>query len=210
MKIKIRVSGASIIAIPINPSIVPPLRKSNPSRGGKGIPPAAGPRIRKAVQDLGPNSNFSTVLLDECPKPEIINRIRTHLKCDVVGVIEFGIKNGWHLHIVHKRSLADADKILSNYGEVHSRKIENINRTTWYMTKSIGIMPPSDYPKSWYFCSRDLGRDEVFYIDSTIVEVMSVGVWEIKDYYLIAVNTITTLAHLKKLPPYRDDGEANS
>ncbi len=202
MKIKIRVSGGSIIAIPIYPNVPPKNLNSPRPRGRKGLPRAAGPRIRKSVQELGPKANFSTVLLDECPSPGIINRIRTHLKCDAVGVIEFGIKNGWHLHIVHTRSIADANKILSNYGRSHTEKILNVNRTAWYLTKSIGIMAPSEHPKSWYFCSRDLGRDEIFYIDSTVLEVMRVGDWEIKDYYLITENTITTLAHLKKLPRY--------
>jgi hypothetical protein len=202
MKIKIRVSGASIIATPINPTITPKSNKSHLSRGGKGLPAGAGTRIRNAVNELGPDATFSTVLLDECPDSKILNRIRTHLQCDAVGIIEFGVKNGWHLHIVHQRSLADANKILSNYGTVHSRKIENVNRTAWYMTKSIGIMPPSEHPKSWYFCSRDLGRDEIFYIDSTMVEVCAVGEWQEREYYFLAVNTITTLAHLKKLPRY--------
>lgn len=202
MKIKIRVSGSHIIAIPIHSTIPPKNLNPHHPRGGRGIPPAAGPRIRKSVHELGPNANFSTVLLDECPSPEIINRIRTHLKCDAVGVIEFGIKNGWHLHIVHLRSIPDAQKILSNYGRVHTKKILNVNRTAWYLTKSIGIMPPSEHPKSWYFCSRDLGRDEIFYIDSTMVEVCAVGQWEQREYYFLAVNTSTTLAYLKKLPPY--------
>lgn len=200
MKIKIRLSGEKIIAIPIISSMPPSSTSVNTPRGRRGIPPAAGPRIRKAVHELGPDANFSTVLLDECPTPQIINRIRTHLDCDAVGVIEFGIKNGWHLHIVHLRSLEDAKKILSNYGEVHSRKIDSVSRTAWYLTKSIGIMPPSEHPKSWYFCSRHLGKDEVFYIDSTVLEVCAVGQWVQKDFYLITDRTYTTVAYLKNLP----------
>jgi hypothetical protein len=205
MKIKIRVSGRNIIATPINPTIPPKSNKSHLSRGGKGLPAGAGNRIRNAVHELGPSATFSTVLLSECPDSKILNRIRTHLQCDAVGVVEFGIKNGWHLHIIHLRSVEDAQRILSNYGRCHHEQVREGGRSAWYLTKSVGIMPPSDHPKSWYFCSRNLGRDEIFYVDSTLLEVCSVGVWQIKDYYLIAVNTITTLSHLKKLPRYPEE-----
>jgi hypothetical protein len=205
MKIKIRVSGRHIIATPINSTIPPKSNKSHLSRGGKGLPAGAGNRIRNAVHELGPSATFSTVLLDECPDSKILNRIRTHLQCDAVGVVEFGIKNGWHLHIIHLRSVEDADKILSNYGRCHHEQVREGGRSAWYLTKNIGIIPPSEHPKSWYFCSRDLGRDEIFYIDSTVLEVTAVGVWQIKDYFLIAVNTFTTLNHLKKLPRYPEE-----
>jgi hypothetical protein len=211
MKIKIRISGRIISATPINPNISLPSPENSKisPRGSKGIPPSAGRRIRNAVDELGPDATFSTILLDECPNPEIINRIRTHIKSDCVGVIEFGIQNGWHIHLVHLRSIQDAHKILSNYGRCHHEKVRHGGKTGWYLTKSIGAAPPSEYPKSWYFCSRDLGRDEIFYVDSTIMEVCSTGVWKICEFCLITENTFTTLAHLKKLPPWLDH-EGNS
>jgi hypothetical protein len=204
MKIKIRVSGRIITATPINPNISPPHReniKITP-RGSRGLPPSAGRRIRNAVDELGPDAIFSTILLDECPNSEIINRIRTHIQSDCVGVIEFGVQNGWHIHIVHMRSIQDAHKILGNYGRCHHEKVRDKGRSGWYLTKSIGIMPESEHPKSWYFCSRDLGRDEIFYVDSTLLEVRAIGTWKVCEFCIITIKTFTTLAHLKKLPPW--------
>lgn len=204
MKIKIRISGRTISATPINSSITVPPREKIGHRGEKGLPPGAGRRIRSAVEELGPDALFSTVLLSECPTPQIINRIRTHLESPAVGVIEFGVKNGWHLHIVHLRDQDDATKILSNYGENHHEPVRDNGRSAWYLTKGIGILPKSEYPKSWYFCSRSLGRDETFYIDSTLQKVMEVGTWQILEFCIVADRTYTTIAHLKNLPVWDD------
>lgn len=168
------------------------------------MPSSAGRRIRNAVEELGPDALFSTVMLDECPKPELINRIRTHISSPCVGVIEYGVKNGWHIHLVHLREKGDATKILENYGEVHHEKVRDKGRSAWYLTKSIGIMPESEHPSSWYFCTRALGRDEVFYVDSTMMEVQRIGTWKILDFCIVTDRTITTLVHLKKLPPWED------
>lgn len=205
VKIKIRISGASIIAIPIYPTIPPPPSNKNLPRGRHGLPKSSAPRIRSAVGEIR-NANFSTIFFTEYPDAKIINRIRTHLNTKCVGVIEYGIKNGWHLHIVHDLDIDIADRILKNYSDKrHHKKIDNINRTAWYMTKSCGDIPPcGDLPSHWYFCSRDLGREEIFYIDSTMVEVCSVGIWEEREYYFLTPNTFTTLAHLKKIPIWRE------
>lgn len=212
MKIKIRISGGIISASPVNPNISLPSReniKISP-RGSKGLPPSAGRRIRNAVEELGPDAIFSTILFEKCPTPAIINRIRTHLKSPCVGVIEFGIKNGWHIHLVHNRSIEDAHKILSNYGRCHHEKIKDSRRTAWYLTKSIGEIPPSEHPKSWYFCSRELGREEIFYINSTLEEVRGCGgIWRIFEFCILTENTFTTSANLKKLPRWRDPEKQN-
>lgn len=208
VKIKIRISGSTISASPVNPTSVSAPSRENikiSPRGSKGLPPSAGRRIRNAVEELGPDAIFSTILLDACPTPQLINRIRTHLASPCVGVIEFGIQNGWHIHLVHLRSIEEAAKILSNYGRSHHEKIRDCRRTAWYLTKSIGVAPPEEHPKSWYFCSRDLGQEEVFYVDSTLAEVRSCGgIWRICEFCIITQSTFTTIAKLKKLPPWRD------
>ena len=204
MKIKIRISATKIIATPINPSISVSRGDRIHNRGELGLPPSAGRRIRNAVEEIGESSLFSTVLLDECPTPEIINRIRTHLAVPCVGVVELGCKNGWHLHIVHGLDKDDAAKILENYGTTYHRKIDNVGKTAWYMTKNIGIKPSGQHPISWYFCSRDLGRDEVFYVDSTLKEIRLTGSWIILEFCIICDRSYTTVAHLKKLPIWED------
>jgi hypothetical protein len=201
MKIKIRVCGGVILAIPIYPIVAPKNRIPHLPRGGKGLPISAGPRLRKAAREIK-NPIFSTILFTECPPPGLINRIRTHLNCDCLGVIEFGVKNGWHIHIIHGRSIVAAQRILSNYGRVHSEPIRDIERAAWYITKSCGEIPPPDHPKSWYFCTRNLGRDEIFYIDAEIADLFCTGEWEIREFYYLAKFSITTLAHLKKFPPW--------
>lgn len=204
MKIKIRISQCGIIAIPITKSIIPPPpRPKNLPRGRHGLPKSAAPRIRSAVNEIG-EGIFSTIFFDVCPTAEIINRIRTHFKCPIVGVIEYGVKNGWHIHLVHNVPESIADRILSNYSEKrHHRKIDNIKSTAWYLTKSVGDkLPDGDLPNHWYFCSRDLGRDEIFYVDSTIVELKTICNWEEREYYFIALNTLTTVHSLKNLPRY--------
>ena len=207
LKIKIKILGGHITATPINTKLSSFPQKQHRPRGENGLPPSSAGRIRAAVNELGGDALFSTVLLAESPTPNILNRIRTHLDCNCVGVVEFGLKNGWHIHIVHERNYDDAHRILSNYGQVHTDRIQNCNKTAWYMTKSIGLIPPDEHPISWYFCTRELGRAETFYIDSTVMEVVKVGEWKILDYFLISKYSLTTVAHLKNLPPWIEPGK---
>ena len=204
MKIKIRISASKISATPINPSISVNRGHRIHSRGELGLPPSAGRRIRNAVEEIGTDGLFSTVFLPDCPTPELINRIRTHLKCQAVGVVEYGMQNGWHIHIVHELDRDSAAKILDNYGRSHHENIKDIRRSAWYLTKNIGIKPSGEHPISWYFCSRELGRDEVFYVDSTLKEIRLTGSWIILEFCIICDRTYTTVAHLKKLKRWED------
>lgn len=206
MKIKIRIGHRLTSATPIYPIIPPPPSELKSPRGKKGLPEGAKRRIRNAVGELGPNAIFSTVMLDSCPDSRILNRIRTHLGCDCVGVVEYGIREGWHIHIVHTLSRDKADRILSNYGRCNSEKVRSGDSSGWYMVKGCSF-PDSDYPKSWYFCSRSLGRDEVFYVDSTIEEVQKIGIWRESEYSWVTYTTLTTAVHLKKLPRWTDPPE---
>lgn len=203
MKIKIRIGSRLTSATPINSSITPPPRTAKSPRGSRGLPEGAKRRIRNSVHELGPNAIFSTVMLNECPNPQILNRIRTHLGCDAVGVVEFGTREGWHIHIIHILSPEKAHKILSNYGRCNSEKVRSGDSSAWYIVKGCEF-PEDDYPKSWYFCSRSLGRDEVIYVDSTIAEVCRVGIWNEFEYSYITQSSLTTAAHLKKLPRWSD------